>query len=1264
MNSITHRRYWATTGNRFCAIMLILVCLFICGVATAEPLVFETDVYPIFQKRCAGCHFPDAEQLKAKLDLSTEATALAGGKSGPSIVPGSSGTSPMVLSLRGLRDPAMPPPEKFEELPAEEIAIIAQWIDDGAKFDSSIAPAVVALPVTPADSAPVRPAAITSSAWTAASETGHALLARGSLRTVELVSFNAQTAKGEAAATLEGHADMVRAVAFSPDRAYLVAAGGLASRQGEIVLWRVADRARVWTKTAHKDAVLDVAFSPDGKQLATSSYDKTIILWNAETGEPVRTLSNHVDAVFAIAFSPDGALLASGGGDRMVKIWNAKSGALLTTISDSKDAVMALAFAPNGARLAAAGADKIIRVWEMGAARFDQTAVSMGTLLRSSFAHDGAVLRLCYSPDSATLYSTGEDRVIKAWDAELLTEKQTFERQSDWVSAMALSPDGRFLSAGRFDSTATIYAADTGQALSGDNPVAVAKSTEAEGGRKKVTSLSVDPVIIEATVPPSIGGLNPSRLHRGGEFEIALDAKNLDRAEPVVTHTGITATVIANEALPPPDITLAAVRGTGADIFDNARPHKVKVKFTVPQDAATGYYELMFRTPIGLTNAQGFTVVARPDLGETEPNDAADQAQLIEWPGVVAGQIAQPGDVDRYRFAVHAGQEIVFAITDSSINAAMKLIDSTGQVVAEPLAQEGADAERIGYRASAEGDFILEVSDKELRGGLGYRLHAGAFPYVTGVWPLGVRAGAAAKVDVDGFNLGMAAGPISVTPPATAMHDTTMPLPIAGVEGSPIGIPSIAVTQYDEATEAEPNDTVEQAQRITFPFTVNGRIHAEDATVQDSDVYRFTAAKGQAVLIETMAARLSSPIDSVIDVLDTNGEVLQRGVIRCVAETFVTLSNRDSRTSGIRLDSWRDLVINDYVMIGSEIIQVDALPDYGDEDISFKAYPSGQRYGLFGTTPEYHSVNQKAFKVEILPPDADPAPNGMPVFPLLWMNDDGFFGEGTAQGDSFLEFTAPADGEYLVRVRDALGEGGERYAYRLMLRPAEPDFDVVMGPYRVNISRGSRRPIDVRVRRKDGFNAPVKVALHGLPAGFTAESDVILGDDDTVKLALVAGPEAQSTPMDATFKITAEAELNGQGVVRETYLGPITISEVPADLSVHNGEERVAITPGQSGWISVKLDRANGFNSRVPIDVLNLPFGVRVMDTGLNGILVRDGEFERRMEIFVEPWVAPITRNIYVQARIETVSSAQPLFIGEPIELSIVPPAEKIAGKR
>jgi hypothetical protein len=105
------------------------------------------------------------------------------------------------------------------------------------------------------------------------------------------------------------------------------------------------------------------------------------------------------------------------------------------------------------------------------------------------------------------------------------------------------------------------------------------------------------------------------------------------------------------------------------------------------------------------------------------------------------------------------------------------------------------------------------------------------------------------------------------------------------------------------------------------------------------------------------------------------------------------------------------------------------------------------------------------------------------------------------------------------------------------------------------------------------------------------------------------------------------------------------------------GQTDLALEPSKAVGLSVRLDRNNGFYSRVPIDVLNLPFGVRVLDTGLNGILVREHETERSMEIYAEPWVKPMERTIYIQARIETVSaSPQPVFLSVPIKLRIGQP--------
>jgi WD40 repeat protein len=118
--------------------------------------------------------------------------------------------------------------------------------------------------------------------------------------------------------------------------------------------------------------------------------------------------------------------------------------------------VYAVAVHPSGERFAAAGADRMIRTWTWNAG----TSASGGpaaTLVTSTFAHGDAVLGLTYAPDGSSLVSAGADRVIKVWDAVTLREKQLLEPQPDWVLGLALSGDGKWLAAGRYDGTVGLY---------------------------------------------------------------------------------------------------------------------------------------------------------------------------------------------------------------------------------------------------------------------------------------------------------------------------------------------------------------------------------------------------------------------------------------------------------------------------------------------------------------------------------------------------------------------------------------------------------------------------------------------------------------------------------------------------------------------------------------------------------------------------------------------------------------------------------------
>lgn len=319
------------------------------------------------------------------------------------------------------------------------------------------------------------------------------------------------------------------------------------------------------------------------------------------------------------------------------------------------------------------------------------------------------------------------------------------------------------------------------------------------------------------------------------------------------------------EALPEPELKLGqGPRGTGADILDNARPYTMKLKVKTAADAPLGRYEILFRTPIGITNGAAYTIIPAPDAGEAEPNN--DGAQAVQWPGVVIGAINASGDVDKFKITAKAGQRLSFAVTDSGLNTDLSLTDASGKVVATNKDSGDLMRTRMGYKVPADGEYVVSVADADLRANIGYRLHIGAFPMVNTMWPLGVNAGPPQKVELTGFNLPSTT--LEVDPPDDPAPGATMPLPIAVPEGSPIALPVLSVSGKTDALEVEPNNAAAEAQPLAFPAAINARIEPKQAGEPDVDYYHFHAAKDQTIVIETLAAKFGSPLNTRIEVLD------------------------------------------------------------------------------------------------------------------------------------------------------------------------------------------------------------------------------------------------------------------------------------------------------------------------------------------------------------------------------------------------------------
>ncbi|MDJ0900539.1 MAG: TIR domain-containing protein, partial [Xenococcus sp. MO_188.B8] len=206
------------------------------------------------------------------------------------------------------------------------------------------------------------------------------------------------------------------------------------------------------SKSGHNGAVLEVAFSPDGKLIASGSTDNTIKIWNRD-GQLRETLTKHEGSVNAVAFSPDGQRIASASKDQTVKLWNwdGKQATLIATLKGHEGSVNAVAFSPDGQRIASASKDQTVKLWKQD-----------GTLLTTLEDHEGSVNAVAFSPDGQRIASASKDQTVKLWkqDGNLLKTLKGDKPNGGAFNSVVFSPNGKLIAAGSADKTIKIWQQD------------------------------------------------------------------------------------------------------------------------------------------------------------------------------------------------------------------------------------------------------------------------------------------------------------------------------------------------------------------------------------------------------------------------------------------------------------------------------------------------------------------------------------------------------------------------------------------------------------------------------------------------------------------------------------------------------------------------------------------------------------------------------------------------------------------------------------
>jgi hypothetical protein len=586
---------------------------------------------------------------------------------------------------------------------------------------------------------------------------------------------------------------------------------------------------------------------------------------------------------------------------------------------------------------------------------------------------------------------------------------------------------------------------------------------------------------------PMITHVTPVAVQRGQTTEVTVEGQmNFHGVyQAVFEGPGISAEIVGKPAVKPAAGPLPLMRS-------------VKLKLIVAADAPLGVREFRVASPLGLSSVGQLVICDSPVSQESGDNNTRETANPLKVPGVMCGRIEAAEDVDFFRFHAEAGQTFTFEVLCARIqdkihdlqkhaDPMLTLYDAEGRELAANDDFYFADP-LISYTFSKAGDYFIQIRDAKYDGDPRwvYALLVTDRPHATHLYPMAGNPGQALEVEPIG-SARLTRAKVALQAPARPGLQTVH-LDLGNGKTDPV---PFLVSTLPQVMEQEPNDTPEQATRVTIPCGINGRIEKP----RDLDHFVFKATKGKTMRFEVHARRfgtlLRSSLDSVLEVM---------------------------------------------------------------------------------------------------------TPKGM----VLASNDD------TNGKDAAILFTPPADGDYIVRIRDLNSKGGPTAVYYLEADWARPDFSLKVDCDKAMIGPGSRTSWFVQVNRVNDFTGPVRIDVKGLPRGVTVNPLTIPANMKEGCLVVSAAADATLAVANIEITGTGTATIDGkeQTLVRpvqpiqEIYspgggraqfpcnLQTVAITDPSDILEVQVTPAEIVLKPGEEVKVDVTLRRRADYDKGVSLDVL------------------------------------------------------------------------------